>query len=285
MGLLISGILLSQNIYNVKIKNYKIADLSDEIKETSGLTLVNNELYTINDSGNEPILYTLNKKTGLVEKRFKMPFQNVDWEIVSSDSEGNLYIGDVGNNSGKRKDLTIYKLAEDKVNAEAFSLKYKDQPTEPLHQNHDYDLEAMIVQNKTAHLFSKSWNTGQMRHYTLILEKGNSPYPVLVETIKLPYVVTDATQFKNLVWMVGYSRGANVYLTHYSLEQGKLINPTTWFIGMSTGIGQVEGVAANEDGLYISAEKFKKTPFKVDAALYFVPYNKLNKDGITQKSN
>ena len=38
--------------------------------------------------------------------------ENRDWEALAADDAGNLYIGDAGNNSNKRRDLAVYIVPE-----------------------------------------------------------------------------------------------------------------------------------------------------------------------------
>ena len=48
-------------------------------------------------------------------------------------------------------------------------------------------------------------------------------------------------------------------------------------LGSALTIGQVEGIAVNKDGVYISNESFSKSIFKVKQSLYFVPFEKIEK--------
>ena len=88
-----------------------IADLPGILKEVSGIeTVVGSDLiWMLNDSGNAPKLYGLNAK-GNIKKEITIEAKNKDWEDLTSDSNGNLYIGDFGNNSKKRKKFTILKV-------------------------------------------------------------------------------------------------------------------------------------------------------------------------------
>ena len=89
--------------------------------------------------------------------------ENVDWEDLTSDKEGNLYIGDFGNNDNDRKDLTIYKidkklLAGKKASHNTkISFYYPEQKEFPPKKSERYfDAEAFVEQNGSFYLFTKN---------------------------------------------------------------------------------------------------------------------------------
>ena len=97
-----------------------IADLPKSLKEVSGTeTIMGSKLiWMLNDGGNSSKLYGVSKK-GNIKKTLKIEAKNNDWEDLTSDKEGNLYIGDFGNNDNRRKDLAILKVAhKDLMNSE-----------------------------------------------------------------------------------------------------------------------------------------------------------------------
>jgi uncharacterized protein YdgA (DUF945 family) len=61
-------------------------------------------LWVIEDSGNANKIYGLNQ----TRKNITIRMLKIDWEEITKDKEGNLYIGDFGNNENK-EDLCIYK--------------------------------------------------------------------------------------------------------------------------------------------------------------------------------
>ena len=85
----------AQQIDFLKIRKYKIAELSDSLKENSGLTFFKDRLLTVNDSGNSSEIFEIDKSTGKLKNIFKTNLVNIDWEAVTSDSV-NIYIGDTG---------------------------------------------------------------------------------------------------------------------------------------------------------------------------------------------
>lgn len=152
------------------------AELPKEVNETSGLFFHNGRLWTHNDSGGKPILYGLDTTTFEVVQRITLVnAKNKDWEDICTDGE-NVYVGDFGNNKGKRKNLRIYIFplkdipAEGDANITVDSIRFSfaDQ-TEFKHEkhNHDYDCEAMFVTDEALFLFSKGWATGTTRLYRL----------------------------------------------------------------------------------------------------------------------
>jgi hypothetical protein len=86
------------------------------ITESSGLALSRSTedlAYTINDSGNEPVVYAIRVSTGEVEGTTRIRGGTlVDTEALALDGEGTLWIADVGDNDGVRDDIALYALPE-----------------------------------------------------------------------------------------------------------------------------------------------------------------------------
>ncbi|MCF6342260.1 MAG: hypothetical protein L3J31_05580 [Bacteroidales bacterium] len=156
--------------------------LPDEVNETSGLIFFRDGLWTINDSGNDPILYRLDTVTGEVVQRITIGGAgNRDWEDLAQDDQY-IYIGDFGNNSGSRKLLDIYRIRKEAVpykgDAEIKSEKivfqypdYKGRPEQKKQTN--FDCEAFVVIGDSIHLFSKNWGDQQSKHYRIPKIPGN----------------------------------------------------------------------------------------------------------------
>ncbi len=146
-------------------KEFKSAiDLPSDLKEVSGTEIVVNSdlIWMVNDSGNKPILFGLNTK-GEIKKELEIEAKNHDWEDLASDPEGNIYIGDFGNNESKRKNLAILKVnasnlqSDASVAIERISFKYPDQEKFPPKKKKRYfDCEAFFYHNNSFYLFTKS---------------------------------------------------------------------------------------------------------------------------------
>ncbi|MGE5943361.1 MAG: hypothetical protein ACM31G_03375 [Flavobacteriales bacterium] len=89
-----------------------IGDISNGLTEVSAVETIPNSnlLWVIEDSGNQNNLYGLNTQGDIIKDIDISNAENEDWEDLTSDSSGNIYIGDFGNNNEKRKDFTIYKV-------------------------------------------------------------------------------------------------------------------------------------------------------------------------------
>jgi hypothetical protein len=132
-----------------------VADLPSSLKEISAIekTTTSDLLWVIEDAGNTNNLYGLNAKGDIIKDISISNIQNIDWEDLTSDSFGNIYIGDFGNNSKKRKNFAIYKVsnpenATDDVTAEVISFKL------PKHMKSE-DFESFFLYNDAFYIFSK----------------------------------------------------------------------------------------------------------------------------------
>lgn len=143
--------------------------LPKKLKEVSGITYFpeTNVIYTLEDSGNKNAIYAINAK-GKIEKTITISnATNVDWEDITKDKAGNIYIGDFGNNDNERRDLCIYKLAKNQLNNDLASAEYKisfsyPEQTEfpPKKRELFYDVEGFFEHNGYFYLFTKNRSKG-----------------------------------------------------------------------------------------------------------------------------
>ena len=85
-------------------------DLPTILSESSGAIFFNDKLIIHNDSGNENKLHELDTITAAVTRTVTVTnATNTDWEDIAQD-DLSIYIGDIGNNSGNRTNLKIYKI-------------------------------------------------------------------------------------------------------------------------------------------------------------------------------
>jgi len=145
----------SVSISIVAQKIQKIARLPEIVTESSGLIFFNDTLLiTHNDSGDKPILYFVNLKGKLIHQVIVNNANNVDWEDITKDDKGNIYIADIGNNSNQRKDLRIYKIKSqnllnvNSLNAEIIEVSYNEQTDfPPKDEALNFDAEGIAYHN------------------------------------------------------------------------------------------------------------------------------------------
>jgi len=86
----------------------------------------------------------------------------VDWEDLTKDNQGNIYIGDTGNNNNKRTHLKIYKLRQgnpDQVSTIEF--EYADRKAGTADKsNYEFDCEALFWHRSKLYLITKDRDTG-----------------------------------------------------------------------------------------------------------------------------
>lgn len=266
-----------------KLKKFRVAVLNDSIQETSGLSFFKGKLYTLNDSGNPAELYEIDKTSGKILNTLKTSTENKDWEALANDGK-NFYIGDFGNNAGTRKDLKIYKipfqnnqLINDSLKTISFYYP-EQQDFTPKNINTDFDLESMIYLNGKIHIFTKEWASKATTHYTLVPNNFENQAAQKVETYKTGFMITDAFYYDKKLFVVGYTKKTEVFLNIFNETEPGIFfkeNPKHLYLGSALTIGQIEGIAVDEKGIYISGEKFYSPIKKTKPFFYFIPIEKL----------
>ncbi|WP_392436619.1 hypothetical protein ACF3N7_06295 [Cruoricaptor ignavus] len=276
--LTISFSAYSQKIENFDLKKFRVATLPAELRETSGLAFYKGELITINDSGNSSEIFVMDKRNGAVKSRIKLPLRNYDWEAISTDSTS-IFVADFGNNAGNRKDLQIHKISlpVDSSSIKSINFFYPEQTDFAVRFGaHDFDAEALIIKDGKLNVFTKEWASRGVKRYILNDEAELQPAQK-IEEFSIGFMVTDAAYFRQKLYFVGYTKKLEVFMAIFDEDdKGLFFNtlPKKYFLGESTILGQIEGIAVNDEGIYISGEEFNARLFKVPQSFYFIPHEK-----------
>ena len=152
-----------------------VQNISSKVNESSGIVFLEDKIWTHNDSGDEPYIYQVSPESGDVLRTVSLKeADSRDWEDIAIDTNF-LFVGDFGNNGGKRRDLAIYRinradLAGEKESVDAFKMDftYPDRVDyNPPAYGHNFDCEAMISVSDSVFLFSKNHQDKHCRLYVL----------------------------------------------------------------------------------------------------------------------
>lgn len=150
--------------------------LPDNLVEVSGLYYAGaDSLWWHNDSGDTPRLVLTDDK-GRLRQEILLPVRNRDWEDITADAAGNIYIGDFGNNRNARRDLCIYIYQPESGAIDSIVFTYPDQtafPPPPAEAN--FDMEGFFWRADSLHLFSKNRLIAGnyfTKHYVLPAQAG-----------------------------------------------------------------------------------------------------------------
>jgi hypothetical protein len=148
-----------------------VCTLPDVLHESSGLVVQSpNRFWTLNDGGGESSLYQFDS-TGRILRVVKLLNTiNQDWEELTTDSVGNFYVGDFGNNSESRRDLAVYKVLKNdvlgttdsisSVNTTKIPFRYAEQTAFPPPDAKLYfDAEAFLAWSDSLFIFTKDFDT------------------------------------------------------------------------------------------------------------------------------
>lgn len=140
-----------------------LADLPRDLNEVSGNQILPNSelIWMHNDGGNASKIYGVSRK-GTIVKGLTIDAENHDWEDITSDEKGNLYIGDFGNNRNNRQDLRILKIPHTfmttaDIAVEIIEFEYENQQAFPPEKTAlCFDAEAFFYFKNHFYIFTKS---------------------------------------------------------------------------------------------------------------------------------
>ena len=258
--------------------------LPNRIRETSGLIKIDNRLWTFNDSGGRARLYQISERNGQIVKTLNVQnARNRDWEDIAYD-DNYVYIGDIGNNRGNRRDLKVYKIpraslrTQKSVRAEVISFYFSDQKefkSKP--QNNNYDCEAMVAHHGKLYLFSKNWQNQKTRLYELSSQSGRHSAKYIA-TFNIQGMVTgaDINEELDILLLTTYSSLLDVHVWAFTNYSGdNFFNGDHKRLNFKTPLqGQIEGVAFKDNyRVYLSSEAFQKYIFSFDSTLYELDFS------------
>ncbi len=243
-----------------------------DIEESSGLITIKGRIFTHNDSGDEAKLYEIDAFGNVIQTITINDAEHIDWEAITEDEEY-IYIGDIGNNIGNRKDLAIYKvsknmlLTSDEVSAQKIGFSYSDQ-TSFSYPNFTtpYDAEALISYHDKLYIFTKSWGDKITKIYPVSKEPGEYVLKAEGEML-LDFMVTDADfdVASHSIVLIGYE-SITADKSHVALLKdfkdnlffsGSLID--IFLEDIPRGFRQIEGVSfMSENALLISSESLNQ---------------------------
>lgn len=240
----------------------KIAELPDELHESSALVKYNDVFISLNDSGNENALYVFNEKGVLLNKCIIENATNVDWEALVYDGDSILYVGDIGNNNNTRKDQRIYGVSINEVvsqnstEASQIDFNYPDQEAfPPKEEDLYYDAETIIYRNDSLFVLTKNRTVpfdGKIKVYGLSTKAGKQipkRYPDinLEASSWMEDSATDGVLHGDQLFLLTYSK---VYVFDWK-NGGFQKTKTQYGFDYFT---QKEGLAVDDKYIYVSEE-------------------------------
>ncbi|MBK9109371.1 MAG: T9SS type A sorting domain-containing protein [Saprospiraceae bacterium] len=177
---LFSTSLLAQNL-----SWSQLCKLDTRLESSSGLTSLNDgqTFWTHADNNSPAEIYEIDVNCNILKILKITGVPKRDWEEITADTNGNLFLGDFGNNNNNRKDLQIYilrnveQLTTDSIIPEIIQFTYGDQSAFPPNAaTRNFDMEAMIWYHDSLHLFSKNRTdpfTGLTYQYRLPDQAGS----------------------------------------------------------------------------------------------------------------
>ena len=194
------------------VKTVEKYNLPDILEETSGLAILNDTLWTLNDSGNEAALYAISTKGALLDKRDTTK-TNIDWEDMTI-VNGNMLVADMGNNFGTRKNLHLLEI--DLSNGGATTLDsipfhYPEQDNFDFQQATHFDAEGIVVVENKIVVFTKNRSTLTSEVYVISPSGGPA---TKMGSFAVGSLITGADyhQESKTLALTGYRRDDNQYL-------------------------------------------------------------------------
>jgi len=185
-----------------------------------------------------------------------------DWEDIAIDDQQHLFIGDIGNNEGRRKQIAVYQIAEPDPKSPGSSarvtrgwqLRFPEEP---------FDCESLFVWQTNGYLVSKVLNDQRAELYRFPLTEQKEPFVLeQVARLKIDSPVTGAeiSADGRLLGLVARS-GAFVYHIDGNLNRIGRLKP--WHTKFRHE--HIESCCFVPEGMLVTAESREIYLFTEDA--------------------
>src|SRR4051812_5592285 len=167
---------------------------NSRITESSGLNQSTKDpgVYWTHNDGKRPHLFAIDREgKSLNELVVAQPFIT-DWEDISTDRKGHIYIGDIGNNDARRNQLAVFEADEPDPKSPLGMVKVKREwqlrfPKEP------FDCESLFIKGGYGYVISKVFKDAKAEIYRFALTEQKEPVVLeMVAQLKIDSPVTGA---------------------------------------------------------------------------------------------
>lgn len=237
---------------------------SSAMEKSGGFT---DTYWTLNDSGGGPWLFAIRASGEIIKPDRAQKYKgirvnnatNIDWEDLTLDDRGNLYIADCGNNDSLRRNLAVYVLPEpDPLQTkQATALRkipfsYPDQRAFPPSKQ-DFDSEALFWARGHLYLLTKhrSDTLSKLYRFDTLDPARNNPL-TLVDSFDAGGMVTaaDGSDDGSLLAILTYH---DIWLIELPTQGSALLQGRKYRLPIRAR--QCEGICFNGDRLLISNEQ------------------------------
>jgi hypothetical protein len=217
------------------------------ITESSGLVDGGGTVFTVNDSGDGPLVYAVDVTTGDTTAVTTYSEDEVtDVEAMAPGRGGSVWVGDIGDNDLERRAVDLYRLVPSRegdreVDGVRFGLVYPDSP---------HDAETLLLHPRTGRVYvvTKAVTGGTVYAGPDTLTAGAENR--LEEVARVPGLVTDGSFFPDgehvLLRSLG---GATVYTFPDFRPVGQLGLPAQEQ-GEAVAIGRSGRISISTEGAY-----------------------------------
>lgn len=240
----------------------------EAISESSGLVVRGDRLHTINDSGDGPKVYAVDRRTGETVAVDEFSDEEPeDLEALAPGPDGTLWVGDIGDNRRARGSIQVHRFVPSdeggRVRAATYELAYPDGP---------HDSEALLVHPRTGRVLVVTKRPivgGAVYRAPKVLREGGVHQ--LERAGAVSGMITDGTFLPDgRHVLVRTSGGAAVYTYPGFDRVAEFLLPLQ---------EQGEGIAAGDDGrVYLSSEGVFSDVLVMDLPALDVPADAARED-------
>jgi hypothetical protein len=187
-----------------------------------------------------------------------------DWEDISTDRKGHIYIGDIGNNDAKRTQIAVHEADEPDPKSGAgivritrsWQLRFPGKP---------FDCESLFILDGNGYVISKVFDDAHAELYRFPLTEQKHPFVLeSVAKLKIDSPVTGAclsADGKSL----GLVSKSGAYLYHVGKDLAKLAKQKPYHTKLRDA--HIEGCCFVPEGMLVTAESreiylFTDEPFR-----------------------
>ncbi len=238
---------------------------NEKVDESSGIVASRRHrgvYWTHNDSGGSPVIFAITRK-GKSIASFRIDARNEDWEDIAADEAGNLYIGDIGNNGGRRRTIAVLRVREPDPDRDDENVRIRPDHTWTLsYPDKPFDAEALFIHQGHGYIISKHLGRGAVIYRFPLEENPNVAIRlerVVVLPIRSPVTAADLSADGRRLAVLSLA-GVSVFQVNGDIRlAGQAPSQYLRFIGP-----QMEGCCFAPEGLIVTDEQRRMYLFRLN---------------------
>jgi hypothetical protein len=247
--------------YRSEVVEYEVAFVftDEDITESSGLLDAGPLMFTVNDSGDDPDVYAVDKRTGDTVAVMTYSSDDVDdVEAIAPAPDGDVWVADIGDNDEERSTIDVYRtdplsdadLTDALDGGDVLELESPAEKRTLAYPDSAHNAETLLVHPLTGRLYVVTKEPGGGTVFEAPSSLGPDSLNELVEIGQLPGYLVDGAFFPDGRHVILRSYGSAAVYTFPGLREIGTLRLPPQRLGEGITVGAGGAIHLSSEGVF-----------------------------------